>query len=115
MKRSPRAWLLDRHQAAEAALDTARHTTLNEALRPADDATVTISQLLPALFLPNRRLWTALAATWLLLVTLHISQRAASPISAPAPLEAKAHERTELAARTDSFLNRQAQLHALLR
>jgi hypothetical protein len=108
MKRSPRAWLLDRHQAAEAALNTARHTALNEALRPADNATVTISQLLPALFLPNRRLWTALAATWALLLAIHFSQR-------PPANASPAQTGNELAARTDSFLNRQAQLHALLR
>lgn len=108
MKRSPRAWLLARHQAAEAALDTARHTALIKALRPADDVPVTISQLLPALFLPDRRLWTTLAATWALLLAIHFSQR-------PPANASPAQTGTELVTRTDSFLNRQAQLHALLR
>ncbi len=111
MKQSPHDWLLARHRAATPSLDSIRRTALETALR--DAVPVPISQLLPALFLPNRRLWTALAATWVILLVLHVAQRPASPASAT--LQADAPTNAELVARVDSFLNRQTQLHALLR
>jgi hypothetical protein len=108
-KQSPRHWLLARHTAATPQLDSARRAALATVQR--DAAPVPISQLLPALFFPNRGVWTALAATWLLLTALHFAQRPPALTSPSTPELSHA----ELAARTDWFVNRQAQLHALLR
>jgi hypothetical protein len=105
-----RSRLLARHAAAEPQLDNLRRAVLAEtpARHAADNAPVTIYQLLLAIFVLYRRLWTGLAAIWVLLLALHISQRSPAT-SFPASTG------TELAASPDSFLKRQAQLHALLR
>ncbi len=116
-KKSPRDYLLARHTAAAPQLDALRQSVLSSLTRhAAEDAPVPTSQLLRALFLPHRRLWAALAATWLLLATIHFSQRP-SPSATPTQLatEKSTLTRSELAAHPDWFANRQAQLHALLR
>ena len=128
---SPRATLRDhllaRHAAATPQLDAIRRTVLSDspARHAADHAPVPAAQLLRALFLPDRRLWTTLAATWALLLALHLlNSRAASTQSpfAPAdlqlantPASPTSPARPNRLANSTSFAERQAQLHALLR
>ncbi len=103
---SLRTHLLARHAAADSQLDERRRSTLT--LHAADAAPVPFSQLLSALFLPNRRLWSALAAAWVILLALHFFQHPALPAASSARMEFAAGG-------ASSLLNRQAQLHALLR
>ena len=98
MKKTPRDLLLSHHAAATPQLDQLRRKTLDDA-RP-----VPASQLLHALFFPQRRLWLGLAAAWLVILALNFSQR-----PAPHPNHAKA-----AALYATSWSANQAQLHALL-
>ncbi|MBL9206605.1 MAG: hypothetical protein JNN01_16045 [Opitutaceae bacterium] len=117
MKHTPRRWLLNRHRPAEPALDSLRQAVL--AAARSETEPVSWAALLPALFRPHRRVWTALLAAWLCLAGLHLAVRT-SDLAAPR----KAHQpRATLAAHAPAhgdagahgFLDHQAQLHALLR
>ena len=130
MKHSPRAWLLARQTAADPQLDALRHSVLSATLtrHAADNAPVPTSQLLRALFLPNLRFWTTLAATWALLLALHLlrsdptagsltpnsPQLASSPPTAT-PASSSSTTHPDRLATSTTFAERQAQLHALLR
>jgi hypothetical protein len=117
MKHPPRHWLLARHRPAEPALDALRQVVL--AAARSETEPVTWAALLPALFRPHRRIWTALLATWLGLAGLHLAVRTSDPT---APLTSDqpraslvAHSRAQARAGAYGFLDHQAQLHALLR
>jgi len=70
MKKTPRDLLLSQHAAATPQLAQLRHKTL-------DDATpIPARQLLHALFFPQRRLWFGLAAAWVVILALHLTQPA---------------------------------------
>ncbi len=122
---SLRACLLARHAAATPQLDALRQAVLSATLarHTAENAPVPASQLLRALFLPHRRLWTTLAATWALLLALRLLNPAPtpSPFAATDPQLATTSASPSSAARparlanSTSFAERQAQLHALLR
>jgi hypothetical protein len=117
MKHTPRRWLLARHRPAEPALDSLRQAVL--AAARSETEPVTWAALLPALFRPHRRIWTALLATWLGLAGLHLAVRTSDPTAPLTPdqpratLAARARDRGDAGAH--GFLSHQAQLHALLR
>ncbi len=96
MKKTARDLLLARHAAVAPQLDTLRRAVL------ADATPITASQLLPALFYPQRRLWLGLAAAWIVILAFNFSQR---PSSRP--------DVTATSYIADWTTN-QAQLHALL-
>lgn len=96
MNRNPRDLLLSRHARAEGRLDCLRCDAL------AGSLPLPVRRLLPALFYPQRRIWLALAATWLVILVTHLAQPAAPRVD-PRILE---HAAWLHAAN-------QAQLHAL--
>ncbi|ATC65463.1 hypothetical protein CMV30_16770 [Nibricoccus aquaticus] len=129
-KKSPRDHLLARHASAAPQLDALRHSVLSSTLtrHAAQDAPVPTSQLLRALFLPHRRLWTTLAATWTLLLALHFlrsdpkassltpnSAQLASAPSTTTRVSSSSPTHPDRLPTSTSFADRQAQLHALLR
>ena len=87
---TPRDLLLKRHQAAVPRLDAIRRSVVAGLNRP-DPQTQSGSALIASWFLggagnlwrelvwPCRRTWTVLAAVWMLLVLVNISQREGSP------------------------------------
>ena len=97
MKKTPRDFLLARHIAKVPQLDRLRRAIL-------DDATpITVRQIPHELFFPQRCIWIGLAATWLVILSLHFSQRSAVPrLNSSATLYAA------------NWSANQAQLHALL-
>lgn len=97
MKTTPRDLLLARHAAGAAQLDLRRQAAL------ADLAPVPARRLLPALFLPHRRLWLGLAAAWVVILTVHFARH---PSVRP--------DRTISARSTATWSANQTQLHALL-
>jgi hypothetical protein len=96
--KTPREILLARHQAAAPNLDAIRQSTVaavcdrrNFAERRPHTAATTIFQTIwLELVLPCRRIWTGLAAVWILIlivnVSLHDSSRTMTAKSAP-PVE----------------------------
>jgi len=88
--KTPRELLFTKHRAAEPHLDTIRQAVMDE-LRHHDAKSQTwptyfVSWLLRCstplwreLILPSRRIWTGLAAVWLLLLIINVSQR--DPVS----------------------------------
>lgn len=83
--KTPRELLLTRHRDAGPRLDAIRHSVIAQqpGLEKAEKPSLNISFPLPGfphrlwreLVLPSRRIWTALAAVWLLLAIINISQR----------------------------------------
>lgn len=83
--KTPRELLLERHRAAEPRLDAIRRAVVAKEFN--NNGTKEQSGDLVALFrgclntpwreliLPNRRIWTGLAALWLLIFIFNISQR----------------------------------------
>lgn len=98
MKKTPRDLLLSRQAAEIPQLDQLRRKTLNDA------TPIPASQLLHALFFPQRRLWLGLAAAWIAILALNFTQRPTS--------HANAAKSDTLCAATWS--THQTQLHALL-
>lgn len=96
MKKTARELLLARHAAASPRLDTLCHSVL------ADATPITASQLLPALFGPHRRLWIGLAAAWVVILVIGLTQPR-SPRPDAETIQSMAN-----------WSNNQAQLHALL-
>ena len=76
--RSFRDWMLTRHQPAVVRLDTIRRTTL-------PPANFTWRDFIGELFLPQRTVWSALAAVWIALALFHFTQRQARPTPLPKP------------------------------
>lgn len=80
--KTPREILLARHRAAESKLDALRRTVLAEAnatLAPSPrpshtDAFAIGLTLWRELILPNRRAWSGLAATWILIALINAAQ-----------------------------------------
>lgn len=97
MKMTPRDLLLARHAASVPQLDLRRQGAL------ADLTPIPARQLLPALFLPHRRLWLGLAAAWIVILAVHFTQR---PFVRP--------DRSISVRSTANWSANQAQLHALL-
>ena len=84
--KTPREILLERHRAVEPKLDTVRRALVGELnnkeikeQRGANGFTKWylrfLSQLWRELVLPSRRIWTGLAAVWMVLFVINISQR----------------------------------------
>jgi len=84
--KTPREILLARHQAAEPKLDAIRHSVVSQLNHPdakaqswaADLASVCLRCLTTPwreLILPSRRIWTGLAAVWILIFVINVSQR----------------------------------------
>lgn len=96
MKQTARDLLLTRHAAIAPQLDALCYAVL------ADATPITAGQLLPALFRPNRRLWIGLAAAWIVILALTLTQHRPSRPDADA-----AHF-------VANWSTNQAQLHALL-
>jgi hypothetical protein len=79
--KTPREILLARHQSATPKLDTIRHETVGRlSLAPigregrGEGAAFRFLQLLwHELFLPSRRIWTGLAAVWILIFAANFS------------------------------------------
>jgi hypothetical protein len=96
MKKTARELLLARHAAIAPQLDKLRLAVL------VDATPIAARQLLPALFRPNRRLWLSLAAAWIVILVINLTQ----PRS-PRP-------DAETIQSIANWSNNQAQLHALL-
>ena len=88
--KTPREILLARHHSAEPRLDAIRQVVVtglnNQTARPQTWPAGFVSRLLRCstpfwreLILPSRRIWTGLAAVWLLLLIINVSQR--DPVS----------------------------------
>jgi hypothetical protein len=87
--KTPREILLARHRAAAPQLDAIRHAVVNDLSRPTQagawpaNLAAACLRLLTVpwreLVLPARRVWTALAAVWVLLFVINFSQR--NPVS----------------------------------
>jgi hypothetical protein len=77
--KTPREILLNKHQAAKLKLDAIRQTAVAAVAdrRPSSSTTrATIFETLwNELVLPSRRIWTGLAATWVLIAIAHIPLR----------------------------------------
>jgi hypothetical protein len=98
MKKTPRDLLFAQYAAASPQLDHLRRDAL------ADATPIPARQLLHAIFYPQRRLWFGLAAAWLVIISLHFSQR---PTTTP-------RSNTSTALYAAHWSANQAQLHALL-
>jgi hypothetical protein len=93
--KTPREILLERHQAVAPKLDAIRREVVWEGRRVAvPKVRVADMAALPLLIwreliLPSRRIWAGLAAVWLVIAAVNLSQRDHSPAgamkSAPAP------------------------------
>lgn len=68
MNQTPRSLLLARHTAATGRLDDIRCTAVDDSLP------VTGYRILPSLFAPNRPLWVVLAAAWIAILALYLTQ-----------------------------------------
>jgi hypothetical protein len=85
--KTPREILLAQHRAAEPKLDAIRQSALaavrdhraGSAQRSQTTATTIFQTLWQELFLPSRRVWSGLAAVWILIFVVNISQRDRSP------------------------------------
>lgn len=78
--KTPRELLLNRHRAAAPRLDAIRESVLASVAReaappaPVDAAATCCLTLWRELFLPCRRIWSGLAAVWLVLIALNLAQ-----------------------------------------
>ncbi len=82
--KTPRDILLARHQAAAPKLDAIRREAVNSQFRRRDFAAIVL--YLPSLFwreliLPSRRVWTGLAAIWILILAVNFSLRDRSQVA----------------------------------
>jgi hypothetical protein len=96
MKKTLHDLLLSRHASLAPHLDTLRHAALTDA------TPIPASQLLRAIFFPQRRLWLGLAAAWLVILALTFTQH---PTIRPNPLATLY---------ATNWSANQARLHALL-
>lgn len=91
--KTPRDFLLERHQAAAPKLDAVRRTVLvglnhkDTKARSWTDDFVSLclggsNKLWQELVWPSRRIWTGLAATWMLIFVFNFSQRDPSELMA---------------------------------
>ncbi len=79
MNRTPREILWERHRAAEGRLDAVRERVLARALSPSNASSSTLSSNLARLsiriwkelFWSCRRIWTGLAAAWLVIIAVN--------------------------------------------
>jgi hypothetical protein len=96
--KTPREILLARHRAMEPKLDAIRQSVVismrdrhgaSEARgRSSLTAAAILQTLLRELILPSRRVWTGLAAVWLVIVIVNFSQRDYQPAGKVLPLPA---------------------------
>jgi len=85
--KTPRELLFARHQAAAPKLDAIRQSAVATVCdrhelseQRSQNAHATIFQTLwQELFLPSRRIWSGLAAVWLLILTINLAQHGPSP------------------------------------
>ena len=99
--KTPREILLERHLAAAPKLDAIRHAVVteelnNQATKEQSSSFDFVTWLLRCsnnvwseLVLPSRRMWAGLAAVWLVLAAVNLSQRDHSPaggMAAAAPV-----------------------------
>ena len=73
--KSPRKILLEQHQAATPKLDAVRNSVINAELRGAEISPNWGVLCWRELIFPCRRIWTGLAAVWVLLFIVNFSQR----------------------------------------
>jgi hypothetical protein len=101
MKRTPRQILFQRHQPAEAKLDQMRRKFVSElagetapageAMEPMESDGINLrAKLWRELILPSRRVWTGVAAAWIVIAVLNLETsegphpaRTASPAPTP--------------------------------
>ena len=88
---TPREILLERHRAAEPKLDAIRRAVFAEELNNQATKEQSLAQNFVALFLrgsnlfwrelifPSRRAWAGLAAIWILILVVNLSQSDSSP------------------------------------
>jgi hypothetical protein len=90
--KTPREIILARHQAATPKLDDIRHAVVgklnNEATKEQKSQNIFVSLLLSCskdiwreLILPSRRIWTGLAAVWVIILAANFSMRDHAPIT----------------------------------
>jgi hypothetical protein len=86
--KTPREILLERHKTVAPKLDAIRHEIIREGrrvavpkFRVADTATLPIL-IWRELVFPSRRIWTSLAAVWILIFIFNFSQRDKSELMA---------------------------------
>jgi hypothetical protein len=78
--KTPREILLAQHQSAQPKLDDIRHTAVAAVYdrRSSPPTTITaniLKTLWHELILPSRRIWTGLAAIWILILAANVSLR----------------------------------------
>ena len=106
--KTPREILLAQHRAAGPKLDAIRHDVVsalnNQETKSPVSESIFVSSFLGCskkmwdeLVLPSRRIWSGLAAVWLLIIVVNVSQRDHSPVgkvaSAPVLISAREQQR----------------------
>jgi hypothetical protein len=107
--KTPREVLFERHWAARPKLDAIRHKVVGQASslsqnKKSETGKMPVLRLLwRELIFPSRRIWAGLAAVWLLLLVVNLSQRDHSQVamakaSTPAETVASFQQQQELLA-----------------
>jgi hypothetical protein len=112
--KTPREILFERHWAARPKLDAIRHEVVakishqgakapSERINLAAWCLVGLDKIWSELILPSRRIWAGLAAVWVLLLAVNLSQRDHSEVtmaetSTPAQMAASFQQQQELLA-----------------
>ena len=78
MNKTPRDWLLARHDTATPRLDVLRRAAL-------PPASMTLREALREIFRPHRIAWRTLACVWLMLALFHLMAKEPSPTSTLPP------------------------------
>jgi len=93
--KTPRDILLERHQAVAPKLDAIRHEIINSNFRRSDF----VATIWLELIWPSRRVWTGLAAIWILIFVANFSMRDHSQMtmakSSPSPEMIVAYQQQE--------------------
>jgi hypothetical protein len=75
--KTPREILLERHQAAAPKLDAIRREMVNLKFRRDNF----VANIWRELIFPSRRIWASLAAIWIFIFIVNVSQRDHSPMT----------------------------------
>jgi hypothetical protein len=91
--KTPRDILLERHRAAMPELDAIRHGIVDAKFRRRNFTVVIWQELIQ----PSRRVWSGLAAAWVLILTVNLVERDPAPagkiVAAPAMMSLSDQQR----------------------